>query len=164
MASFAEDCRRALDTEWRTEARSEPRVGDVGSVEEMAERHCWYAAADLQLITRSSRRSALEQTTADFTIDSIHKEPTDDYEQIPAEPPPEHLICSFHEAVTLLRTYMGTVTHTRLYADRSDVDRDLPASETPASSSPVVRAALKLTILMETVAGLAFFGWVLNGG
>ena len=161
MASFAEECRRALDTECSTKARSARPLGDVGSVEEMADSLCWYAAADLQLITRCSQESLLEQTTADFMIDSMHQHSIDEHKSPYAEPP-EHLMCSFHEAVALLRAYMGPANNARLPADRSDLASD--DSETPASGSSVIRGALKLAILMETAAGLAFFGWVLNGG
>jgi hypothetical protein len=161
MDSFAEECRRALDMEWQTEARSSLPSDGVRSVEEMAEEHCWYAAVDLQLITRGSPRSALERTTVDCMIDDMHHEPRDAHEPTHAEPP-EHLICSYHEAVALLRTYIGPANRARRPADRSDLASD--HSETPTYSSSVVRGALKLAILMETAAGLAFFGWVLNGG
>jgi hypothetical protein len=159
MVSFAEECRRALDMEWQTEARSTLPSDGVRSVEEMAEWHCWHAALDLQLIMRCSGPSALERTTADCMIDDLHYEPIDGPTHVE---PPEPLICSYHEAVALLRTYMGTANNARPPADRSDLASD--DFETPMYNSSVVRGALKLTILLETAAGLAFFGWVLNGG
>ena len=94
-------------------------------------------------------------------IDDMHHEPIDAQEPTHVESP-EHLICNYHETVALLRTYMGTANYARLPADRSDLASD--AFETPTYNSSVVRGALKLTILLETAAGLAFFGWVLNGG
>jgi hypothetical protein len=99
----------------------------------------------------------------------MQNEPMDGHEhgtpELPVPLCPEHVTWSHHEAVTLLRTYMGTEGKVRRPADRSALAASEPAAEkTPASNGSVARTVLKLAILMETAGVLAFFVWVLSGG
>jgi hypothetical protein len=61
MASFAEESRRALGTEWQK--RVEARAG-AASAKEMAEWHCWCALVDLQLIMKCSEQSGAQSAAS----------------------------------------------------------------------------------------------------